>query len=200
MNKSGRPETIRAFVAIYPGREILGELESAQKRLREAVSSARIRWLPSEQIHLTLQFLGDVESGRLEEFRQALRAVGERHGPISLRAESAGCFPDERRPRIIWAGLTGEVERLGALKEGTDRALAPLGFVPEKRPFHPHLTLARVKEVRAGEAAEVARALAGFREAWFGEWQAGELHFMRSELSPGGAVYSALFTIPFSSE
>ena len=107
-----------------------------------------------------------------------------------------GCFPNSRRPRILWAGLAGELQPLEALQKGVQAGFLALGFAGEDRPFQPHLTIGRVPELNAAGRSQLAEALAGGRDRDFGEWKAGRVDLMQSVLSPQGAAYSALKSIP----
>src|SRR4051812_11208891 len=98
-------EKIRTFVAIYPPAEIVAELQAAQKQLQKNVSDD-VRWTKPEQIHLTLQFVGYVKRSSLDGFQSALERVSNDTSRFQIRAEAIGCFPNHKRPRIIWAGLS----------------------------------------------------------------------------------------------
>lgn len=185
MNEESR-EKIRAFVAVYPGREIAERLEQAQGRLRSEIPPNAIRWTHPGQIHLTLNFLGDIESRRVPEFAAAIRHASIGCASFVLRVEAMGCFPNERRPRVLWAGLAGDVARLRGLKERLDDAMSGLGIVPEER-FSPHLTLGRVRQIGPRDVRHLSRLLHELRNADFGEWTVRGIDLMRSVLGSAGA-------------
>jgi len=188
------PEKVRTFVAIYPSSTVLSHLESAQTRLQSLIAPEAVRWTKPEQIHLTLQFLGYVKRDLLGLFQSALEYVSaEIHG-FQIRAETIGCFPNNRRPRVVWAGLAGELESLQTLKRKLDTAFVELDYEPEERKFHPHFTIGRVADLKTSDARRLAKEILKFESAQFGEWQVREIHLMQSVLSPKGAKYHVLKT------
>ncbi len=189
-------ERIRMFVAVFPPAEVVLQLADAAGSLAHGLSPQAVAWIRPEQIHLTLNFLGDVERARLGEFQRALEAACRRAEPLLVRARGLGCFPSPARPRIIWAGLGGAVEALEGLKRTLDENLAPLGYVPDERAFHPHLSLGRVKRLNAGDRLHLAATLPQWREADFGPWTMQRVDLMQSALSPAGAEYSRIQSFP----
>jgi RNA 2',3'-cyclic 3'-phosphodiesterase len=191
-------ETIRLFVAVFPPAEVAHRLSEAARGLTGGLSPRAVAWTRPEQIHLTLNFLGNVERARVEELARAMEAACCRGQPHLLQAHGLGCFPSAARPRIIWAGLRGAVDVLEALKRTLDEGLASLGFAPETRPFHPHLTIGRVKQLSGGDRRHLGAALPAWREADFGPWTVERVNLMQSVLSPGGAEYAQLqsFLLP----
>ncbi|MBP1989581.1 RNA 2',3'-cyclic phosphodiesterase [Paenibacillus eucommiae] len=101
------------------------------------------KWVHHEDLHITLQFLGDTPSERVPHITQALEEISAVSTPLSLRVESLGFFGRPTQPAVLWAGVGGDVEGLHSLQQRVVSALMPLGFMPEERTFHPHLTLAR---------------------------------------------------------
>ena len=183
------PPQIRSFVAInLPDgvRAGLAALSGARK-----TSDNAIRWTPPEQIHLTLKFFGDVESGSLGDLEAALCRACAGAKPFTLEAVGAGAFPNLRRPRVLWAGLQGDLQPLSALFERVQHETEAWGR-REERGFSPHLTLGRVKEGRTPDLRDWAVKQAQTR---FGSWQVRKIHLIRSVLSPGGAQYSELAAI-----
>lgn len=186
------PKKIRAFIAIHADAATVAELERVQNNLERGLPSDGIRWAKSEQLHLTLQFLGYIVAERLPEFEKILSDACSQHGPFGLRAETLGCFPDKRKPRILWAGLNGDVEPLENLKRHLDEKLAAVGYVAEKRAFHPHITLARIDHLKIREIEQLGRQLVSYEAVRFGAWRVEKIDLMRSILSPAGAKYSLL--------
>ena len=190
-------DDLRAFIAIELEPEILQRLGALQMRLREEVPEGLVRWVKPEGIHLTLQFLGDVPAARIEGIAEALRQACAAHAPFGFTVGGMGCFPDARRPRVVWVGVEEPGSALVGLQRAIVQAMKPLGFAPEKRPFSAHLTLGRVKEGRpAALQALGARIAQGGPQ--IGRQTATEVHLIRSELRPSGAVYTTLATAPLS--
>jgi len=185
-------ETLRLFVALFPPPEVVGAADAAFEPLRRELEASAIRWTAPEQIHLTLNFIGPATRERAGAFSDAIAAAAARHAAFEIVAAGAGVFPDARRPRVIWAGLAGQTDYLGALKKDLDGALAPLGFKPEERPFHPHLTFGRVNGLSPREREALGGHLVRLGGTRFGVWRAREIRLMRSVLLPQGAQYSVL--------
>ena len=105
-------ERFRLFVAVAIPEVVKAKMEAAQAELRRAVSEHSVRWTRREQFHLTLKFLGDVDAARVEALGEAIRAACRGFGPLHLRAERVGYFPDLRYPRVVWTGVQDQAERL----------------------------------------------------------------------------------------
>lgn len=190
-------EKWRTFVAIpLPAdvRKALSELH-VQMRPQEA---AAVRWTRAEGIHLTLSFLGDVDVDLIPAISERLSDAAAKSGPFALGVAGVGAFPSLRRPRVFWAGLSGETDRLRSLHSRVQGGLSHVGFVPERRRFDPHLTLGRIRQDRRPEDARWAgvafggvtlpeRALA---------IPVDSIVLFRSHLKPGGAEYERLFEAP----
>jgi 2'-5' RNA ligase len=186
---------IRAFLAIDPPDEIIREIGAVQGRLRKLIEGD-IRWVRSEGIHLTLKFFGDIFAADVANIAAIVEKAVEKEGPFSLSIGGAGVFPDPHRPRILWLGMSGDVERLLAFQKGLDQSLHEIGFPREERPFRPHLTLGRIKTSRG--LIGLARALEKGEEYTAGRFVALGLSLMQSELTPRGAVYKQLKWFPFA--
>ncbi len=183
---------IRAFVAIYPKTTVVGQLESLQNNLRKGFLRGDIRWTRTEQLHLTLHFLGYIKTTQLVEFESVIDTVSGKYPPFQLVAEKLGCFPSQKSPRILWTGLSGDIAILQKIKDDLSVALAPLGYVPEKREFHPHLTLARFGELKRKEMEQLTREIVLHEAKKFGEWRVEKIDLMQSVLSSTGANYRVL--------
>ena len=181
-------EKLRTFIAISLPESVLQAMMNAQEALKE--SGFRIRWVRKEGIHLTVKFLGDIERGDVERIHSAMQQVAQAFSPLALQGEGLGVFPDLRRPRVVWAGVSGDMERLRALQRELEARLAGLGFPKEKRSFKGHLTLGRIKDRMDGvKLGEALRALGDFRTTTF---TVHSLVLFQSDLRPDGAVYSRL--------
>lgn len=185
--------TIRTFVCVELPR--LEKERVAALRTRLARHGARVAWTAPENVHLTLAFLGDVEADRIATVSAAVARAGERFAPIELRLEGAGGFPSLGRPRVLWVGVVGETERLGALQGAVAAELETIGFPRDRRPFSPHLTFGRPKGDRDPALGAVARDIRDAAIA--GEpFVVTEVITMRSELLPSGARYTPLARAP----
>jgi 2'-5' RNA ligase len=189
------PQRIRTFIAISLPVDVVSRIRQMQSQLEPAVRSGAVRWAAPEQIHLTLKFLGGIDSASLPELEAALQCACAGVGSFELRAEGLGGFPDLQWPRVLWVGITGGLNALHALQKNVLRETGAWGG-PEERAFHAHLTIGRVKKCSPRDLRELIAKIGSMSEPRLGSWQAIELHLMRSELSPDGSRYTCLATIP----
>ena len=185
--------TLRTFIALEVSQEARHALGAVITRLQDAGVSG-IRWVRPEGIHLTLKFLGDVDASAVEGILSAMERACFGNGPIALSLTGLGAFPNASSPRVLWAGLGGELESLGGLQGDLDGELSEsLGFSKETRPFSLHLTLGRLRDgAKAEERRLAGAALLEADPVAEVCWIAGELNLVRSILSPSGAEYSLL--------
>jgi len=156
-----------------------------------------VRWVREDGVHITIKFLGEQPATRESEIAVALSAVASRSRPFSLALQRLGAFPDLSRPRVIWAGLE-PVPALELLQHDVEETLAGLGFEPEGRPFHPHLTLGRAKAgARRDQFAALESLLA---HPVSGDFGVQHLALMESQLTPGGARYRTVREFPLGAE
>ena len=151
------------------------------------------RWVCVEGMHVTLKFIGEVSTEKVERIKEAL--AGVRSGEhIELNFRGAGFFPHERHPRVFWAGIEASAN-LAELAKDIEARLERLGIAREERPFRPHLTLARFKSEEGLERLRETLRDAGPLE--FGSTRAGEVYLYQSQLNPRGAVYTRLASHSF---
>lgn len=191
------PEVLRLFVAIELPEEVLRALAEVQRELRKRGLDG-LRWVHPEGIHLTLKFLGETPAEKAPEIERALEQTVKGVPPHTLSLGRLGTFGSRSAPRVLWVDLIGDVETLGALQQGVERALLPLGFPRENRAFSPHLTLARIRPEDAREAARPLSEAVGAVQPPEAELQVTELSLMRSELRHGGAVYTRVSAVALS--
>lgn len=185
-------EHYRLFVALEVPEPVLAELERAQSRLRREVPGGLIRWARRDQLHLTLRFLGGVEAGRVPALIQGLHQACRPFSPLAMRATGVGFFPNARRPRVIWAGVTDTCDQLVPLAAAVTQATLPFSTEPPETRFAGHITLGRVKELSSGEAARLAQAAEREAGRLYGDWVAREIALVRSRLAATGSIYSRL--------
>ena len=205
-NRPRRAETageprLRLFVAVELPEAWLEALGRLMEQLKAALarepktSSARLRWVRPEGIHCTLKFLGGVTPDRLNPIEAALSGAVNAPPAIRLEVGAPGTFG--RSPRVVWAGMKGDVGALTALAGRIDAALAPLGFESERRPFSPHLTIARLPDDLPPEVrATVARIASALTAPDVAPFSVERISLMRSFLSPGGARYERVASFP----
>lgn len=179
--------TVRAFIAIFPPPDIQDALHRAALALPIEKS---VRYVPPENIHLTIKFLGDVPPARLTETGKLLAAVGERHGPFEVELSGFGAFPSERRGRVLWTGAGRGSDHLGAIAADVEDALEPLGFERESRGYRPHVTLGRARG--RPFVLDETTALEGLT------FRAEKLTLVRSVLRREGALYEPVGIYPLA--
>jgi len=186
-------ETIRAFIAIPLPDSLLEKLAVTRRRLERRAPHRSVRWVRPEGIHLTLKFLGDTPKHKLPEIERALAVVARNAPGCTFTVGELGCFPRPRRPRVIWVGVQEPTGRMAALQKAIEEAMGGLGFEPERRGFHPHLTLGRVRRKRSrSDLAQVSEAITSVTVDRLAEVPADRFALIRSVLKPTGAEYTTL--------
>jgi len=188
-------ERFRAFVALPLPAAVQAYLQAVQLRLNGR-TPGMVRWVGSEGMHLTLKFLGDTHIQLVEHIETLLLEVAAAHPPFTLTLSAMGCFPTPQSPRVVWAGLAGETQRLAALCTDAEAGLVRLGFAPEQRPFAPHVTLGRVRDqVAPADAAALGRILqTAPRLTAAPPARLERVVLFKSVLTPQGANYEHLVT------
>ncbi len=187
---------MRAFVAIELPDSVKKTLAGVVGELRAAGISG-LRPVRPEGIHLTLKFLGDVPADRIGAIGDAIERAAGHHTPFALSLSGVGAFPGGRAPRVLWAGIAGDLERLAALQESVDDCLSELGFARERRAFNPHLTLARLRDSASREdRAHALRVLEAAQPMQNAGFVVDGVALFQSTLAPGGAVYHRLHRAP----
>jgi RNA 2',3'-cyclic 3'-phosphodiesterase len=183
------PTRHRAFCAV----ELPAELRAlaaghAAGLRRELEGRVKVSWEREEKLHLTLKFFGDVEAASLPRLADALARAASRVGRFELRLQGTGVFPAPSRPSVLWLGLADDTGRLAELQRHVEDECAAAGSARDARPFHPHVTIARVREVTHASRALARRHVeSGYEPASFA---VGELVLMLSRLGPGGSTYT----------
>lgn len=195
-------DTVRVFAALDLPDFAKTALEMTVRELQESLSHG-IRWVAPEGVHLTLKFLGDVDAGLLEEIFGAMRKAAVEFPPESIEVHlgELGVFPNRKEPRVLWAGVNGNMNDLSRLQQLVDDSLFTLEFAKERRPFRPHLTLGRVRDRVSPEVRQrIGHVITRYSLSDVAPWQAKEMHLIRSTLTPQGAIYDSLGKVSFGSE
>lgn len=180
--------TMRTFVAVDVPDRLTDRFASILSDLRR--SGAAVRWVDPSGLHFTLKFLGDVDGNDLTAVDDVLRRVASRADETRARIRGVGSFPRKGRPRVVWVGIEPEGDRLHRLQQDVEAAMEELGFSPERRAYHPHVTLGRVKGGRnVGRLQETIDELS---DVEVGDIRIREFVLFESRLTPRGARYSAL--------
>ena len=188
-------ESIRTFIAVELS-------EQAKARIEQAIDSMKsqglsgVRWVKPEGMHLTLKFLGEITPPMVDKVTQALKEACQRVKPFNLALSHTGAFPNLERPRVLWVGLTGDLEPLHELQGRIEARMQRLGFFSENRRFSPHVTLGRVRDgTRPGDRYRIGEALGRVAVEDVPSWQVETVNLMRSTLTPAGAIYTPLAKI-----
>jgi RNA 2',3'-cyclic 3'-phosphodiesterase len=182
---------VRLFVALNLSDGVRAEIAAFCETLRAEFPSAR--WVRIEGIHVTLKFIGEVAEDRVERIEDVLATMYS-NGPVEMNFRGTGFFPDERRPRVFWIGIDA-TPNLPEIAGQIEARLEPLGIAREPREFKPHLTLARISEMRG--IVKLRDALRRNGPVDFGIVRTIEMHLYRSDLARGGAKYTRLKTFTF---
>jgi len=185
---------MRLFVALEISSTVRENLAELLKSLRSM--SPQIRWARPENLHVTLKFIGEAPETKLAAIRGALAAVRSEQ-PVTLDFRRLGFFPNEKHPRVFWAGIDAS-PNLKTLAADIEAAAEKLGIPAEKRPFSPHLTLARLEPPRLPEKLRLPIQENAVRD--FGSLRTNRFHLIESKLKPSGAEYTTLESFPFAAE
>ncbi len=192
-----RGETIRTFIALPLPADWTEALGFVISELQNAMPSG-VRWVAPSGIHLTLKFLGSTDPGLADRIIAALGRQFDAPAVPQLTLAGLGTFPTGRNPRVIWAGVSGDLMSLDALHQRAEEAAGGLGWPAEKRPFRPHLTLGRVRDrVSARHRQGIAEVVARSFLPATASWRPDTVRLYRSELTPRGAIYTSLGDIKF---
>jgi len=187
---------IRIFLAIELSSGIRGKISSLQQELKKILPP--INWVRPESIHLTLKFLGYVEPSRISQLLLALEPIGAKQHGFSIEVQGVGVFPQVKHPRILWVGVSAKTHALQELVLEIEAALEPLGFPPEEKPYHPHLTLARIKRDNAIVGSALLENGVLEREQHLGTLSVDRLTLFESDLDSTGATYTPLGVVQLS--
>jgi len=179
---------IRLFVALTPAPEICTKLSGLGKTIGGA------RPIPDDQVHLTLRFIGEVEANTFHDIRTRLREL--KSPPLRLTVEGTGHFPPRGNPKVIWAGVrpAGDVM---ILRNRVNNVLSRCGIEPERRKFHPHFTLARLKDSSPNRVADFLAGNALLKSPPF---IVDRVHLYSSSLTPDGAIHRLEESYPLTDE
>lgn len=188
--------SLRLFIAIEPDDALRVELDRLERALRDALPAPVVRWVIPKNIHLTIKFLGNVQSVRVPALTVALARASTGIAPHQLTASGLGAFPNFGRPNNIWVGLDGDAQTTALLARRIEDECAREGFARAERGFNPHLTLGRLKrEASNAERAAVGRALQAIPKVTYGTIQADAVYLIASDLRPTGPGYKTLAKI-----
>ncbi len=186
---------LRTFIAVDIPPSIQQAIQHNVDNLRKTIGNS-VRWVPVHNIHLTLKFLGDVSHENVEILTQMLRAEADSCPSFELSINGLGSFPNSKRARVLFIGIQAPAE-LEGLQRGIESASARLGYESDPRPFSPHLTIGRVRDhATATDQQKIRKILDETKIDSLGNARVDSVHLYKSELKPGGSVYTKLFSAP----
>ncbi len=187
---------IRVFLGVELSSDVREEISALQQQLKTTLPP--MNWVRLESIHLTLKFLGSVEPSRISQLLSVLESIGKRHKKFSVDLQDLGVFPHVKHPRIFWVGVTGKTHALQELVLEIEAALEPFGFPPEEKPYHPHLTLARIKRENANVGSALAENGVLHNDQQLGTLPIDQFILFQSDRNSFGATYTPLGSVQLS--
>ena len=184
-------EMVRAFLSIdIENQSVIQQISETQNMLD--TNLAKMKLVEIENIHFTLRFLGDTPPAKIDEVESSLSQI--KLDPFDIAVHGVGAFPNNRRPRVIWIGVTQNADRIQNLKAEIDSRLKGLGFHPEKKRFTPHATIAQVRFIKDAEG--LSRNLGEIMNKPIGTMTVSRFNMKKSTLTPSGAIYETLWHVP----
>ena len=184
---------IRSFIAIEIPQDLKNKIREWQDGLKKTVSG--VKWVVPDNIHITLKFLGNINENQIPELKQAIINSVSGSGQFEIEVSGEGCFPNMRRPRVIWLGVEKGKDALKKIASNIENECRRIGFEKERRPYSPHFTVGRVKFLKDTSALQKYFMENPFNPEIF---RAEEIILMKSDLTPSGAVYTPLEKIGLS--
>jgi len=181
---------VRLFIAVkIPFGPSLRELAEELK-----ACPGRVKWVEEENFHVTLKFLGEVPEALVDTVDRGIKEAVEGVPSSVVVLRGVGAFPNLRRPRVIWVGMDS-ADVLRELQRRVESSLTKLGFEREKKPFHPHVTLGRVKRLEGGTNC-FEEVSSRWEEEVLGKVTVDRVYLIESTLTPRGPLYTVIYTYP----
>ena len=188
----------RIFIAIKLPEVVIGKITEISHYFQSQTPSEALKWVETENLHLTLRFLGEITEETVGKVQSILPQAVAGQPRFTLSVEGLGMYPNVGQPRVIWLGVKG-AEPMVALHGKLETVLARISIERENRPFNPHLTLARIRQrTDRATAHQIGETLSAFKVGTLGAFQVGEIHLIESQLTPQGPIYTTRFTAPLS--
>jgi 2'-5' RNA ligase len=180
---------IRSFLAFELPLEIKKIISHVSQEMKGTLRN--VRWVRTENIHITMVFMGNVPADDIESLGQPVGEVCGKYGTLDIALTGAGFFGSRRNPRVLWIGLKGDIERMSLFRDDLQATLRPYGINKEKRRFSPHLTLGRFRW-KSGEEKQLDEILSQYEDLKGPVCSLNELVLFKSDLTPKGALYTRL--------
>jgi RNA 2',3'-cyclic 3'-phosphodiesterase len=181
-------QTVRAFVAFPLPEAIMIRISDVQERLKPY--RLPVHWVKPENVHLTLKFLGEISTDTINDIGEVLEDTVREYAPLMFFIKGLGVFPNIKKPRVLWIGISGDIQPLAEIQANLETKLEKKGIAKESRPFKSHLTLGRIKrDIHPENLFDILRSFSDFTSEPF---EAKELVLYKSKLNPSGASYTKL--------
>jgi len=188
-------EQVRCFIAIELPEEVKAGLTKLQAQLKSG-NLPGVKWVDPYGVHLTLKFLGNIDTDRLSQITKAMEEAAQGIPPFHLEIKGLGVFPNLRQVRVAWVGISGDLDKLLQLQKRIESNLARLGFAPEPRAFTPHLTLARVRDQASpDERQRLGQLISSTKFETAYSFPVEAISLMRSQLTRERAIYSQIGSV-----
>ncbi len=185
---------LRAFIAVDPPDSLQDAIEKNTILLRETLGDDLVRWIPAQNMHLTLKFMGNIAAAHVDFLKQLITRAADSHPPFDLQISGLGSYPNSKLPRVLWAGIHAPAD-LASLQKAIEAGASRLGYERDGRPFSPHLTLGRVRQnINPAALQRVRTALDSIQISAIGSARIDSVHLYKSELHSSGSVYTKLFS------
>lgn len=187
---------IRVFIAVDLPPAIQESVEKQTAHLRRTLGDDLIRWVPAQNMHLTLKFIGNIAASHLDFLKQMLTQSVNSQRQFDLQVGGIGSFPNLKRPRVLWVGIHAPAD-LTSLQKNVEAGAVRLGYEKEERAFSPHLTLGRVRQnVSAADLQRIRSALENTQIGRIGTATIEAVHLYKSDLHADGSIYTKLLSVP----
>lgn len=192
------PEPIlRTFIAVELDEPLRIAIGRVQSKWKKQAPGGSVKWVSPQAMHLTLKFLGDTPANRVAEVKAALKRAATGIEPFEISIEGRGCFPNFNRPRVLFLGVRERGQMLRRLQAAVEQEVAPLGWPTEEGNFVPHMTLGRIaRSAGRSQAEAVGRFVQSLVVEQVGAQRVTDVYYIKSELQPGGPVYTTLAAVP----
>ncbi len=186
----------RLFIAIQISSDIIKKITEISNYFQTQVPSDLMKWVDPANLHITIKFLGETPEKKIEQINAILLQSVEGWVPFDLSIEGLGMYPHHRQPRTLWLDVKGNGS-LVAYHKNLDELLQKAGFEKDRKPYSPHLTLARVRDRTDRDAAhQIGVTLSQFKVDPLGTLKVDAIKLVQSELTPKGPIYTTLFSTP----
>ena len=193
--------TWRTFIAIKLDDTIQENIHTAISTLQRTLPPHAIRWELSENLHLTVKFLGDTPQSLIPDIQSKLQIISKEQLLFSVEVVGTGCFPNTSNPRILWLGLNNPSGELNKLQQDVEDVMVEFGFSKDQHPFKPHLTIGRIKRhIDKQIIHQIGQGIRNSNVKTITKWECKAIHLIKSTLTSNGARYTSLAQFSFHSE